>query len=181
MDRAQQAMVAATRDIRDADSASTAELERAVDRLCQLVDDVIGAEVIADAYEGEPADLRLGSMIERAVAPARRDAHARGIPFHVQCDPTLVVRVNPGAVIATLGKVAENAVKFSDRGDVAIEVERQGAEVAVHVRDNRDGLPAGIRLIVARRALLSQGWTISAECAVNVRSHICPTLPAAPT
>jgi signal transduction histidine kinase len=128
--------------------------------------------------DGQPEDVELGSMMEQALARARIDARARGIAFHARYDPTLLLHVCPGPAIAALRNVVENAVRFSTHGDVAVDVEDRGAEVAVHIRDTSNGTAAGINLIVAPRAQESLGWAISAECSLNVRCHVCLTLPA---
>jgi signal transduction histidine kinase len=154
-------------------------MNRGVDRLCQLVDDVLLTEAIDDdGFNGRPIDVKLGPLLEKALGPAMNDARDRGIAFQARYDPTLRLHVDPGMAIAVLRKVVANAVRFTEHGDVAVEVEDRGVEVAVHVRDTNNGLPAGVSLVVGERTIEAQGWTITAECSLNVRCHVCLTLPA---
>jgi signal transduction histidine kinase len=155
-------------------------LEHGVERLCQLIDDVlVSAAVDGGGCDNEPIDVDLGPLMETALAPASAKARVLGIPFRAQYAPGLWLHVDPGTAVAALRTVADNAVDFAERGDVAIDVEDRGGELAVHVRaTTNDGLPTGVKLVVARRALEASGWAITAECSLNVCCHVCLTLPA---
>jgi signal transduction histidine kinase len=154
-------------------------LDRGLERLCQLIDDVLETETLDDASpRALAADVPLGPMMDEALGPAIDAARERGIAFRTQYDPRLVLHVDRALAVRALRKVVDNAVRFAERGDVAVEVEDRGAEVAVHVSDTSPGADGGVKLVVGRRPMEAQGWSISAECSLSVSCHLCLTLPA---
>jgi signal transduction histidine kinase len=166
--------------IQPGEGVTRESLDRGLARLCQLIDDVLATETLDGASDGAVArDVALGPMMDEALAAAMDAARGRGIAFRTQYDPRLLLHVDRDLAIRALRTVVENAVRFADRGDVAVEVEDRGAEVAVHVSDSSPGVAGGVKLVVGRRPMEALGWSISAECSLSVRCHLCLTLPAA--
>jgi signal transduction histidine kinase len=160
-----------------------ARADRGIARLHRLVDEIVAVESLSGARPGGAVDDHdLGGMMERALAPARRVARARGIAFRVRYDPSLRLHVDTAAAIEALTSVIDGAVGAGDGAEIDIEVEDRGSEVAVHVSEavtRGEKLMPDIDVLVPRRPLEWPGWSISAEWSLSARCHVCLTLPAA--
>jgi signal transduction histidine kinase len=93
--------------------------------------------------------------------------------------------------------LVDNAVKFTDHGEVTFRVELLDGEVVFHVRDSCAGIDAeelrlifepfrrghsgkagtGLGLTIARHAVEAQGGTIHVESTPGVGCHFWFTLP----
>jgi signal transduction histidine kinase len=120
-------------------------------------------------------------------------------------DPTLSI----AALRNVIDNAVRFAGQGDGGSQVEIEVEDRGGEVAVHVRDTRRGAPPGapaaaldesaadaardpiggaqpgpsgtrLGVVVARRRVLMQGWTVTAEYSSTAGCHFCLTLPREP-
>jgi hypothetical protein len=157
-------------------------LGRGLERLCQVIDDVLVIEKLEQRdARSAPVEVPLGPMMEEALVLGSRDARDKGIAFQARFDPTLMLWVDPHLTVVALRTVIDNAVRLTDRGNVDIDVEDCGAEVAVHVRDHCKESSTVVNLVVSRRTNEAQGWAISARCSLDVGCHVCLILPKSAT
>lgn len=116
--------------------------------LMQIIDDVLDlSKVEADKLTLTPAPMSLQETLHAALAPLQVQAVQRGLGFDWTIDPAL-----PDTVIADgarwrqlLLNLAGNALKFTERGEVRVHVERLDADahhtlVACSVRDSGIGM-----------------------------------------
>lgn len=182
----------------------TKEQERAVEivernhrRLTELIDGVLSFERDTHSLLPRPEDLQLATVIGEPLAAARVTADAKGLHLETHFDPNVVVHVDPKLTVTAVENVVLNAVKYTDTGDVSVDVEDRAREVVVHVRDSCHGLSheelktifepfrrghhgkegSGLGLAIARRAVESQGGSIHAESRHDRGCHFWLTLP----
>jgi signal transduction histidine kinase len=172
-------------------------VERNQRRLADLIDSVLIIERDTHALRPKPERVALARVIDDTVTAAKVTAEAKGLHLEVHFDPELVVEVDPKLTTSAIENVVLNAVKYTDDGDVHIDVENHAGEVVVHVRDSCAGLSgeelrtifepfrrghhgktgSGLGLAIARRAIESQGGTIHAESEHGRGCHFWLTLP----
>jgi signal transduction histidine kinase/DNA-binding response OmpR family regulator len=119
------------------------------DALLTLLNDILDfSKIEARKLDLEPIDFRLRDSVADALRPLALRAHAKGLElaYHVRPDVPDALVGDPGRVRQVLVNLVGNAVKFTDQGEVAVEVEAETAEDAVElhfaVRDTGIGIPA---------------------------------------
>ena len=119
-------------------------IRRAGDHLLRLVNDALDlARIEAGKLELDSQDFdphALAAEVAGLMAPV---AEQRGLAFHLRVAPDMpeAVRGDPGRVRQILLNLLGNAVKFTDRGEVVLELGRVSPEGIVFVvRDTGPGL-----------------------------------------
>jgi PAS domain S-box-containing protein len=119
------------------------------DALLNVINDVLDfSKIEAGKLELEERDFELRSVIDEVGALLAGTAHAKGVELVTQVDAPLpaVVRGDPGRLRQVLLNVAGNAVKFTEVGEVLINVSMEGAGedrlIQFEVRDTGPGIPA---------------------------------------
>ncbi len=103
----------------------------------------------------ESIDFSPGSVIEDVIELYASEAHGKGVELIHFVDPELprIVRGDPGRLRQVVGHLLENAVKFTDRGEVVVDVraernddpDDERIELRIRVRDTGVGIPADRR------------------------------------
>ena len=176
-------------------------LERNLRRLNELIDSVLLTERLeAGEVAVNPVDVKLAPVIEGALEAARRVAEAKQLQFHTSYDPGVTARIDPGLTRSAIANLADNAVKYTDAGEVDVVVQDRSDHVAVSVRDDCPGISSeelrtifepfkrghnakagtGLGLAIARRAVEAQGGSISAESDGAAGCRFSITLPKRP-
>ncbi len=175
-------------------------VERSQRRLAELIDSVLLVERDTYTLKAHPIVTTLGQVLEPTVSAARLAAETKGLHFEAVFDPDIVIHVDPKLASSALESVMENAVKYTELGDVQLLADDDPGEVVIHVRDSCPGISpaelqtifepfrrasskqpgAGLGLAIARRAVEAQGGTIHAESGEEKGCHFWLTLPKAP-
>jgi PAS domain S-box-containing protein len=117
-------------------------LDRNVDRLSQLVQDVLEVARIQAGRLGvnkHPADLN--RVVMEAAESFQETARVSGVTLESRLSPDLVADIDPKRVTQVLFNLLSNALKFTPRGGtVVLETTRQGDYATVKVRDTGTGL-----------------------------------------
>jgi signal transduction histidine kinase len=187
---------------------STPEQQRLLDtvernqlRLRELIDTVLDSQRLeAGTVAGRPVETRLRHILEETVASARQSAQQKGLRLEADFDPDLTLEVDPVLTRSAVQNLLENAVKYTDEGEVRLAIEDHGSEIVVHVRDSCHGLSpeelrtvfepfarghtkapgTGLGLAIARRAIQVQGGRVEAESPGDHGCHFWITLPKRP-
>src|SRR5690606_9478627 len=139
------------------------------------------------------------------VAMIEAEAEAKGLVLRTHgLEGPLALDTDGGKLRQILVNLVGNAVKFTDRGEVVLEVATSPDHVAFHVRDTGCGIPedkqelifepftqldstmtrekggTGLGLTIARRLAELLGGTVSVESQVGVGSTFPLRLPVAP-
>jgi signal transduction histidine kinase len=175
-------------------------LDRSHQRLNAMIDRVLLTQkVVAGKVESRQVDTKLEQIIAPATEAARAEATRKGVEFHTQYDPDLLVRVDPQLTRSAIQNLADNAAKYADVGHIDLAVEDRDSELIVHVRDTCEGLSeaelrtifepfergttgksgTGLGLAIAKQAVEAQGGSIHAESPGQSGCHFWIELPKA--
>ena len=181
-----------------ADSGTLDMLERGLNRVRSLIDGILLTERFdAREVESHPVDRTLADIIPEAVRAAELESNNKGIAFSTRYDPAVEIHVDPTLTLSALQNVVDNAVKFTDRGQVLVVAEDGASEVLIHIHDNCDGLTqeelktifepfkrahsgkagTGLGLAIARRAVETQGGRIGADSDIDHGCHFWLAFP----
>jgi hypothetical protein len=175
-------------------------LERNVNRLEGLIDGVLTAERLeAGKVEPQVTSLEVAQLLERPLRIARMQAEAKGLTLVADVEPHVRVHADPELAASAISNVIDNALKYTDAGQVRVNAAPAVDHVTIHVWDNCQGLSGeelqtifepfhrghsrkpgtGLGLAIARRALEAQGGSIHAESPGDRGCHFWLTLPRA--
>jgi len=132
------------RDETSVDSASEM-LERQVGQIIRLVDDLLDVSRISRGKVALRTErVELSPIIEQAVEASRARYESMNQELMVALPPEpLYLDADPARLAQVVGNLLNNACKFTDVGGlISLTVEREGAEVAIRVRDNGVGIAA---------------------------------------
>jgi two-component system sensor histidine kinase/response regulator len=118
--------------------------------LLNLINDILDfSKIEADMLELEVLDFNLRVTVEDAAELLAMRAHEKNLEFISRVDPEVCtfLKGDPGRLRQILINLGSNAIKFTARGEVIIEVrlESEDAErikIRVEVRDTGIGIPA---------------------------------------
>jgi signal transduction histidine kinase len=193
------------------DQEAIADLEKihkAGHHLLRLVNEVLDlSKIEAGKMELAPEDVSVGEFISAIVEHKRPKADAKGVPVMLELGPNLgTARWDGQRVRQAVGQVLDNAIKFTEQGQVTVSVQRRGARagetILIEVRDTGIGMAPEMlptlfeKFTVARDASASKygdtglglalslalcklmGGAISAESELGKGSVFSITLPA---
>jgi PAS domain S-box-containing protein len=118
--------------------------------LLTIINDILDfSKVEAGKLELEQLDVDLRDTFEDVARLLSIQAHAKGLEVIAQIDPKLpgLVKGDPGRIRQILLNLAGNAVKFTAKGEVSLEIKvletsEFGTRVRCEVRDTGIGIPA---------------------------------------
>jgi len=117
-------------------------------QLLRIVDDILDySKLEANKLDLETVGLNLKEVLEGVLRLMEKSAEAKGLSLTLNIDPAvrLAVRGDPIRLRQVLTNLVSNAVKFTERGSVAINVSRRGEtrshhELRFEVRDTGVGI-----------------------------------------
>ncbi len=117
-------------------------------QLLRIVDDILDySKLEADRLVLESTAFNLRELLDTVLEMMERPAEAKGLRLHLQIDSNvrLPVRADPVRLRQVLTNLVSNAIKFTERGTVAVTVRRLGETAAQHqlrfeVRDTGIGI-----------------------------------------
>jgi two-component system sensor histidine kinase SenX3 len=113
------------------------------DRLAQIVDDLLDLSLI-EAQSPTREVTPVGRLCDEAIERVRGLAHAKRITLQTtNVDRDLVVSCDPRQMCIAISNLLENAVKYSDEGQlVELRTRYDEGNVIIEVRDEGIGIPA---------------------------------------
>jgi signal transduction histidine kinase len=120
-------------------------IREAVESLSKLVDSLLDiSKLDAGAVHPEIQLVDVGTLVERIGQDFAPVAQAKGLDLRtstaealVETDPVLLERI--------VRNLADNAIKYTARGDVVLTVDARGRDVCIAVRDTGEGIAAAER------------------------------------
>jgi signal transduction histidine kinase len=144
-------------------AVATEEERRAVAEICgddsrlvrYLEDLLFLADLRAGRISAEKQPVDLAGLLAEVVAAHRPDAAAKGLRLAAPERLRLTFRTDRRLLQRLLDALVDNAIRFTDAGEVRISVATAGATVTIGVRDSGCGLPRPIA------AALSSGGSMA--------------------
>ncbi len=179
-------------------------IRTASQHLLQLVEQVLTFSRIDALRETvAPATVDLAEVAGETAALIEPLAAARGLALSVRMPEGMAsIRTDPARLRQVLFNLLANAVKFTDRGEVALEARQERGRVVLEVRDTGRGIPAdhleriwepfhrveetgaetpggtGLGLAIARRLARLLGGDVRVDSAPGRGSTFTVDLPA---
>ena len=118
--------------------------------LLSVINDILDfSKIEADKLDLEELDFDIRATLEDAAELLALRAHEKNLEFICRIDPAVhtFVRGDPGRLRQILINLGNNAVKFTSRGEVAIEIKLESEtgdriKIRFEVRDTGIGIPA---------------------------------------
>jgi signal transduction histidine kinase len=183
-------------DVLERMRAVTHHLSAMIEEVLSYSSIEIGREIV------RPTEFLAGDIVHAAMAVVEPLARQKRLRLHADPDPPPIrMTSDVDKVRQILVNLAGNAVKFTDTGEVRIEVSTRGAEVAFGVRDTGIGIPpadldrlfqpftqldtsltrrhggTGLGLYISRRLAETLGGRIEVESAPGNGSEFRLVLP----
>jgi len=117
-------------------------LDRNVDRLSQLVQDVLdGARLQAGRLQLNMRPVDLNALVKEAIESFQEPARQAGLSLEYELGSTLVVEADANRLTQVMFNLLSNAVKYTpEGGHLRVETGKAGDRVFVRVRDTGAGL-----------------------------------------
>jgi two-component system, OmpR family, phosphate regulon sensor histidine kinase PhoR len=119
-------------------------IRRNTDRLINIVRDLLLLSQLEETDRPglEIEEIDLGKLAERAVSIFEGQSSQKGLTFTVDVDPGLSsVPADPFKIEQVLINLLDNAVKYTDAGEVRLLIRPEGDSVRIEVRDTGIGIP----------------------------------------
>jgi len=174
-------------------------------RLTAILNNLIQlAALDAADIPAERQGFSVRALLEQNAARSSSHAQAQGIRLRVECPEDVAAWGDPAKTDQALQGILDNALKFTDVGEVVLAARRlEGpARVEIAVHDTGVGIPAsdlpriferfykvdrarsapgsGLGLAIARHLIELQGGTVAAESTPGVGTVIRVCLPCGP-
>ncbi len=117
-------------------------------QLLSIVDDILDySKIEANKLDLESVGLNLKEIVDSVTRLLAKNAEAKGLRFSATIDPNvrLAMRGDPVRLRQVLTNLVSNAIKFTERGTVTIELKKRGdsrthSELLFSVRDSGVGI-----------------------------------------
>ena len=139
-------------------------LDRATARLHKLVEGLLDfGRMEAGAMAYRKTDLDAGALVRSVVSEFQREAGDRGYLVELKShDDLAAVHADPEALGRALWNLLDNATKYSPEcKTVWVNVERDGREIAIRVRDRGMGIPAPEQQEILRKFVRGGGAAVA--------------------
>ncbi|AMW05312.1 sensor histidine kinase [Gemmatimonas phototrophica] len=177
--------------------------EANVQRMQRIVDDLLDlSRIESGGWRPAPTLLDLPDVALEVFAPLELRASQKGVALRIELAPDATqILCDPTAAGQILSNLAENALRHTTTGAVAIYTERDGNGVWMGVRDTGSGIPpehlpriferfyradpgrsreaggTGLGLSIVRHLAEAHGGKVKAESTVGVGTTIAVWLP----
>jgi len=142
-------------DLAGTEQASFAEsIEASGRHLLALVNDVLDlGRIESGRMELNLSPERLQPLLEEAIASHGASAAAKGLTLRLDSAPGVpeTLRCDRVRLMQVLNNLLHNAIKFTDRGTVVLEVRPEGDGIRLAVSDTGPGIPADKRALIFER------------------------------
>jgi signal transduction histidine kinase len=153
-------------------------INSSADQLHGVVADLLDTlDLTAGGLTLSPEPTELGPLAHAAAATAREKAAEKGLAFElkVAADAQGVVQADPRRLGQIIGKLLDNAVKFTDSGDVVLSIARAAdGGLAIEVRDTGVGFEPEVGPRLFRAFEQADGSLTRRFGGVGLGLAICP-------
>lgn len=119
-------------------------LDRNLQKLGELVDEVLIVDRLANKIELRRERLDLATLLSQAVEDAEPSGESKNVKIALEAGPGLEVEGDRRLLLSTLDNLLSNAVKYTPAGGaVRVRAHRVPDAVTVEIHDECGGLPPG--------------------------------------
>lgn len=113
------------------------------ERLVELVDDLLDmTKIEAGDYAFEPQDTEVATLVSGTAEMFMAMAAEKGLKLTTDAPKGIIeARLDPQALRRVLENMITNAIKYTDSGDISVEVEPRKDKIIFTVRDTGRGIP----------------------------------------
>ena len=116
------------------------------ERMSKLLENLLElARLEAGRREWHWQRVSIGDCVVKVVERFKPVAERKGLKVTVRAEPHLIVHTDPEALMQILSNLLDNAVKYTEQGEISVIAEQvetaNGYWVAIHVRDTGIGIP----------------------------------------
>lgn len=179
-----------------------ARIRTCAGHLLGLIDEILAfARLESDRDEVRPDRVDVAATVRVAAAVVESAAAEKGLRFSLRAPEGITAETDPGKLGRILVNLLANAIKFTDSGDVTLDVAHAEGQLAFRVTDTGIGIPpeyherifeqfwqvespvyrhaggTGIGLSVVQRLTALLGGTIEVESAPGAGSSFTVRLP----
>ena len=118
------------------------------DALLAILNDILDfSKIEAGKIRLEPMPCSIRTLIEEVVELAAEAAHRKGLEVTVEIDDAVPEKLthDPGRFRQVLLNLLNNAVKFTESGEIFLAVSRPGDHLRFAVRDSGIGIPEAVQ------------------------------------
>jgi two-component system sensor histidine kinase BarA len=195
-------------DAGDRDSRQYGQIiHQSAQHLLELVNTVLDlAKIESGRMVANPSEFELGALLDEVRQCSAGHAQSRGLALRTLVDAGVPARVASDRMrlLQILNNLVNNALKFSDAGEVTLSARRVGARLVLEVADSGRGMSeqrlatvfdrfhpegidgayegqgAGLGLPLCRELVELLGGTIAIDSRVGAGTRVAVTLPLAP-
>jgi signal transduction histidine kinase len=177
-------------------------IERNNERLIRIVADLLQ---ITRGEEGgiERNPVELNRLVETAAKPFREECRQRGLELVIEpADGSPVIQGDGFRLEQALSNLVQNAINYTDRGEIRLTVHQRDGELSLCVRDSGLGIAhqhlpylfdrfyvvdasrsrknggTGLGLAIVRQIAISHGGRVEVESTLGVGSEFRIVLPS---
>jgi len=116
--------------------------KRNVDRLAKLINDVLDFQKLdADKTELDDRDNNMNEVVKEVYDLMIQPANDKGLNFTIKpCSQLPKMKFDRDKIIQVLTNLVNNAIKFTEKGDVTISIDTKGNALYVSVQDTGLGI-----------------------------------------
>jgi PAS domain S-box-containing protein len=160
-------------------------INASAESLLRLITDMLDlSKIEAGQFDFERIPIRLRSCLESVLMPIAERAREKGLDFQLRMDPALPSQVlgDPDRLRQIVINLAENAVKFTERGFIRVEVRRVtpgpsgDAGLFIQVADSGSGIPPEFQSRIFARFEQVDGSTTRRKGGAGLGLNIVKTL-----
>lgn len=180
-------------------------IEKNANRLMAIIEDLLKLSRIEtenlDDLRFSKANLH--KVLESAITTLKGEAEKKSIPIHLDCDPTLAVRMDSSMIEQAVINLVDNAIKYcNENSTVTLQAKKIGDRISIHVADTgygieKEHLPrlferfyrtdkarsrqlggTGLGLAIVKHIMLAHKGDVSVESTIGKGSVFTLNLPA---
>ncbi len=170
-------------------------------RMSNVIDDLLDLSRIESRADIQFEEVDMSNIVNEAVSLQRLNSEKAGIEIRTDAQGLDPIRVDRHQMLSAVSNLIENAIKYSERGDVVTVTLRNGEAVTVQVADEGIGISqddlervferfyrvdrarsratggTGLGLAIAKHAVENNGGSITVSSVEGQGSTFTITLP----
>ncbi len=116
-------------------------IQRHTERLIAMVNDLLILSEMEEKPELVLEDVNLYDLITRLVAIYEQRIKEKGLTVNVRC-PSITIKADLFKLEQLLTNLIDNAMKYTEKGEISISAELKGDHVTLIVKDTGVGIPS---------------------------------------